>query len=337
VEVSQFLRPDGDQAQSGDWEAIPDDGVLWDKMDEAEANDADYAWHDAIDVGEYFEVSLSNPSSTPGSGTQTVRWRIKRIGGNKVPVMKCELRQGATVKASQTVEITDSWQALSFTTDAVTGWKSPGTCANVDRDGKEFWGTPDDAKTQDDATSGVLITSGGDYSDWLRCTNFGFTTADIPSGAIIVGIEVSIDKHADPVGKDIRDNAFYLRKSTGQVGDNKASATLWPTADTDTYITAGGSGDTWNAGMADSDIRDSGFGIDLSVENVNGGAALAEVDHVRVRIHYRPEITDWTDLRLRFLMSGGAKGADPAISWAEFEVPDAAGAPEYKPQIMMII
>jgi len=121
---ADFLEPDGDVAQSGGWEPEPADGaVLWTTMDEFSPDDTDYAWHNAIAPTEYFEISLSNPSGTPGVGTQTVYWRLDRIGGAKTTYIKCELRQGAIVKASQTVELTDALQALSFTNSAeITDW-----------------------------------------------------------------------------------------------------------------------------------------------------------------------------------------------------------------------
>jgi len=320
--MAQFLRPDGDQAQSGDWEAIPDDGVLWDKMDEAEANDSDYAWHDAIAAAEYFEVTLGNPAATPGSGTSTVRWRLKRIGGAKTTNMKCELRQGATAKASQTVELTDAWQALSFTTDLVTDWKSPGTTANVDA-GYPDWANPNNCQSSGDSYATCSVpTAAPSLSDWLRCTNFGFGTGDIPSGATILGVEVGIEGYA-ATASAIKDYSLYLRKTSGQVGDNKADTdTFWASSDPDSYAVHGGAVDGWSANLADSDVRSSDFGIDFMAKNFKAFNVNTFVDHIRIRVYYRPPITDWTDLRLRFLcdsVSGGGAASDPAISWAEFK------------------
>lgn len=163
-----------------------------------------------------------------------------------------------------------------------TAWKSPGTCENVDRDGKVNWVNPNNAKVSDDSDA-VTQPNKTDYSDWLRCTNFGFTTSDIPSGSTIVGIELDIEK-CQTAEYIICDSSVRLRKSTGQVGDDKASATEWPT--TDTYVTHGGSSDDWNAGLSDSDIRSTGFGMDLSVLNTAITVSMAEVDHVRIKVHY---------------------------------------------------
>ena len=180
----------------------------------------------------------------------------------------------------------------------VTEWKSPGTCANVDRDGESNWSNVDNCKLQNDIYTMDGIDP-GHYNDWLRCTNFGFTTNDIPIDATVIGIELGIDGHSVG-GAGIKDSALYLRKTASQVGDNKASATLWATSDTDTYILYGGASDLWNSGLTGADIRDSGFGIDLSIYNDAAGVRAGYVDHIKIRIHWikkgswEPEPSDTT-------------------------------------------
>lgn len=168
----------------------------------------------------------------------------------------------------------------------VTEWKTPGTCANVDRDGKVAWVNPDNAKASDNdrAICDVAKTT---YGDWLRCTNFGFTTGDIPSGSTIDGIEVKIE-HQTEAPSEITDSALYLRKTSGQIGDDKPSAEDWATSDEE--ITYGGATDTWNAGLVDTDIVSSDFGVDLSAYNRGiSESREARVDCVWVRIHYTAE------------------------------------------------
>jgi len=169
---------------------------------------------------------------------------------------------------------------------AVTDYKTPGTAASVDRDGKVEWTDVDYAKASDDDRATCQVGK-EDYGDWLRLTNFGFSTDDIPDGATIDGIEVKIehkaDDEADP--ETTWDSALYLRKTASQAGDNKASATPWSTEDEE--VTYGASDDDWNSGLADSDIRDSGFGIDLSsYNNSTVGEWLASIDCVWIRVYY---------------------------------------------------
>jgi len=82
---------------------------------------------------------------------------------------------------------------------------------------------------------------------------------------------------------EIRDDAIYLRKTAGQTGDNKAdTGTWWPT--NEASATYGGAADDWNAGLLDSDIRDSDFGVDISIYGVSGYTGY--IDHVQVRVHW---------------------------------------------------
>lgn len=175
---------------------------------------------------------------------------------------------------------------------AITNWFTPGTQANVDRDGKEPWASTEKAATEND-DGATNPTHKETYSDWLRLTNYGLDGGGgLPEGATVVGIEVKVrrkDAHMDTVHNE---SALYLRKTAGQVGDNKASATLWDTTWTD--ATHGDSTDTWNAGLADTDIRSADFGVDLSVYNTDASDIdRALVDVISIRIHYTEEVVGW--------------------------------------------
>lgn len=165
---------------------------------------------------------------------------------------------------------------------SVTAYKSPGTAASVDRDGNAAWSNPDNAKTDNAAYASSDIWQSS-YSDWLRLTNYGFTSADIPVGATIDGIEVSVQRKGEAADK-IKDSAFYLRKTSGQTGNNKASATYWAT--TEETAVYGGASDMWGTALTQADIVSSDFGIDLSA--ANSGLALREayIDVIQIRIYY---------------------------------------------------
>jgi hypothetical protein len=180
------------------------------------------------------------------------------------------------------VRVQPSWAAE-------TGWKSPGTCVSVNRDfGDPSWSNPQFAQSSDDFRAISDVDPNGN-SDWLQCTNFGFTTADIPSGALIDGIEVQIERQSE--NADIDDSAIYLRDNSGQTGDNKASFTNWGL--TDSTATYGGASDDWNADLSDNDIRDTNFGIDISANSDNGFAYReARVDHVQIKVYYTVAVSD---------------------------------------------
>ncbi len=183
---------------------------------------------------------------------------------------------------------------------SVTSYKFPGTAENADRNGKAAWIIPDNAKT-DNNVGAQLATSKNQYSDWLRLTNFGFTSADIPSGATITGIEVAIKRYASSANQ-IGDSALYLRNETAQQeGNNKASAAKYPIAWETVYY--GADGDMWGTGLTQPDILDSDFGIDLScVQGSPGANAL--VDYIKIRVYYTEAPSTAPYRALKGLISG---------------------------------
>lgn len=174
--------------------------------------------------------------------------------------------------------LTVTYDIISDTTD----WKLAGTGVNVDRDGKEAWDVPTNIYACDGEPA-TAATPASDYTDWLRATNFGFATNDIPSSATIVGIEVKIRQKGD-LANCIKDDALYLRKTSGQVGDNGAISDWWATSWE--YKIRGGSSDDWNANLIPSDIHNSDFGVDLSVKNAYGDELDIRVDCIQIRIFY---------------------------------------------------
>ncbi|KKL96539.1 hypothetical protein LCGC14_1843470, partial [marine sediment metagenome] len=127
----------------------------------------------------------------------------------------------------------------------------------------------------------VNYTVSPTISDWMRATNFSF---NILTTATIDGIVVEIDRHADQANS-IRDDVIQLIKTSGPVGDDKATAAWWDTNDDSTYNVYGGVADNWNAGLAPSDINDIDFGVNISAENV-GLSNTANIDHVRIKVYY---------------------------------------------------
>jgi hypothetical protein len=165
---------------------------------------------------------------------------------------------------------------------AVTSYKTPGTVASVYRNDLP-WFDVNYAKVSDNYYAYSSIGK-QTYSDWLRCTNFGFSTSDIPSGSTIDGIEVKIEHKADAANK-VNDSALYLRKTSGQIGDNKASATYWGTSDAE--VTYGSSSDKWNASLVGTDIISTDFGIDLSAYNTDADSLrTAYIDCISIRVYY---------------------------------------------------
>lgn len=120
----QFLRPDAIVSQgswTGDHTAI----------DEATASDADRAYSQDNPNGSIFEVSLSNPGSSPGAGTTTVRYRHGQVksgtldGAGTATALDVAVYQGTTLIASDAQQAPGgayATRAWSPNLSAVTDW-----------------------------------------------------------------------------------------------------------------------------------------------------------------------------------------------------------------------
>jgi hypothetical protein len=184
---------------------------------------------------------------------------------------------------------------------SVTDWKLPNSAITSEvesgDDGYDeiAWAYPGRAKASDNSRAYSVAIVGNAVSGYLRCTDFGFTSADIPAGSVINGIEVLIERSrsvtapvTDPANEKVFDRRVYLRSSEGQVGYNRANEDLWNLT-TDEEITYGGSGDLWDAGLEYDDIvGNSDFGVDLQalLEWYDATILSARVDVVKIRVYY---------------------------------------------------
>lgn len=156
------------------------------------------------------------------------------------------------------------------------GPNSPGTASS------SFWATPNNTFSSDNSYS-TRSVSGASSTGILEVSNFGFS---IPSGAVIYGIIIEIERKASNTTGSPRDAAIRLKKTAGTaVGDELASGSTWPTSDA--YATYGTSttlhGTTWT----DAEINAITFGVMISGQrNAGKGSTTFSVDHVRITVHY---------------------------------------------------
>jgi hypothetical protein len=130
-----------------------------------------------------------------------------------------------------------------------------------------------------------LLDPEGDSSDNLDVTNFSFT---LPGSATITGVVVGMERSKTPAGGTIQDLLIQLIKGGTAQGDDKSSATLWPNAASEAYQTYGSSSDLWGLSLSVSDVNASDFGVRIRCINpgFDAAAATAQVDHVRITVHY---------------------------------------------------
>lgn len=172
---------------------------------------------------------------------------------------------------------------------AQTSWKTCGTAATVDETGdlSTVWVNPTNAQGAADSTAATQSYSGSfpiGVPNYLKCTNFGFTTSDVPSGATINGIEFRVTKQASVVSTAV-DSQVQTYQAGVVGGSNLADiSTFWPT--TFTAVTYGSSSQLWGRTWTDSDVRLSTFGVGIVSLKSGKSAVVNSVDCVECRITY---------------------------------------------------
>jgi hypothetical protein len=168
---------------------------------------------------------------------------------------------------------------------ASQGPLSPGTLVSLSDVGTVAWANVTNAAASDNARAEANIATSA-VSHYLKATNFGFT---IPSGATIDGIVVEVERREESAA-GIRDNRVRIVKG-GVVGstDKADTATNWPASDA--YKTYGSASDLWGQTWTGSDINSSTFGMVIAATWTVAGSGLAEIDHIRITVHYTTGIT----------------------------------------------
>lgn len=177
---------------------------------------------------------------------------------------------------------------------AVTAWKTAGTCVNDTSAGTLAWLADTDLVTP---LVGNELSSDNDVfanntfastatSNFLKATNFGFTTSDIPSGSSIDGIEIEVRQIKYSGG--VASTLIKLVKANAIVGSDFGVTGDWST--TETAVVYGGATQLGGQSWTVSDITASNFGMVLAYTGTSSrlipfGTSFA-VDQVRIRVYY---------------------------------------------------
>jgi len=171
-----------------------------------------------------------------------------------------------------------------------TGIIYAGTVATVARDtGNTSWTNPTYAQgTADTSYTRASLAKHADgaaaESQWLRCTNFGFA---IPTNAVIDGIVVTYRVVSQ--GTTIYQKGVYvwLKKADNtHIGENRNGDGEDNLASGPTDYAHGSSSGLWFTQLTPADINDSGFGVDISVENRYTAARYIDIDCVSIQVYY---------------------------------------------------
>lgn len=160
------------------------------------------------------------------------------------------------------------------------------------------------------------------YSDYLRATGFGFS---IPGGAIIDGIEVTIEKRAED-DDDVYDVIVQLLKNGSLVGDNYART--WDDWNDDSWQVDdyGGPSDLWGTTWGAADINNANFGVALVCWNDAGHTNWARVDYMRITVYYTvaavpldittTSLPNWEKNAPGYSQTLAATGGTPPYTWS---------------------
>lgn len=208
---------------------------------------------------------------------------------------------------------------------AVTAWKTAGTVAAVSNGGTN-WTNPSNIGASDNSYAvATSIPNGGNSYD-LRATNFGFTSADIPAGSTIDGIEVDVEAKADNASRGYISAA--LRNVTGGSAKRVPPGGGNYLTTSDVTETLGGASDKWGATVTQANVLNAAFGVNL-IANCDSSTVTVSVDFVRLRVHYTLPLdvgrADESDsafalARLQIRATGRANETDTAIARAGLQL-----------------
>lgn len=147
------------------------------------------------------------------------------------------------------------------------------------------WSNPENITASDgqvaSANMGLTLPPNNGTTDSLTGQVFGFS---IPGNATINGIVASINHYASlSFGSDVVDQTVKLTKGGPVIGDNKASASAWPSSPaTASY---GSSSDLWGTTWTPGEINATTFGLVLEAASP-GQNNQANVDYFSLTVYY---------------------------------------------------
>lgn len=161
-----------------------------------------------------------------------------------------------------------------------TSATSPGTAASV-AGSKVDWSNPNNALVSDDSRATAALDFGivdFESSDSLRLTNFGFA---IPSTATITGILVEVEGRKNSAAA--QGSTVTLVNAAATIGSSITGSIFLNGSDS--YISYGGSGNTFGYQLTPTVVNSSTFGIDF-VANIALSTTTVSVDHARITVYY---------------------------------------------------
>lgn len=136
------------------------------------------------------------------------------------------------------------------------------------------------------------LGTGSGYSTGTITIRFGVNVAaQLPAGATVVGVKVTIRRANSAAVGTIRDQDVTLVGLTGPTPVNKADlVTTWPLNLAYVEKTYGDVLDTWGSTLKTEDVRSADFGVRIAAQQFPAtDICIAYIDQVSVEISYREQ------------------------------------------------
>jgi hypothetical protein len=180
------------------------------------------------------------------------------------------------------------------------------SCASLGGAGAN-WTNPELAESSNDSYATALVD--GTTTDPLQCLSYGFA---IPANAIVVGIEVNIERRSSSIANGgSRDASVRLVKAGAAAGTDLATATTYTT--TDTVETHGGPTNLWGTTWTPAQINAANFGAQFSATKASaaGGGHTVSVDQIQIVVYYDTLSQRQSQVNCATLGGGGANWTNP--------------------------
>ncbi len=172
---------------------------------------------------------------------------------------------------------------ISYVKATTEGPNSPSNYQNLNNVGGQSWGASISNILASDDNWASRLLSANQHTYYAVGYNYSFS---LPSGAIINGIVVEVERHKSGGTSSASDYRVFLRKSDGTLSSlDHSSGTAWPTSDA--YASYGSSSDLWNEVWTASDINSDNFGAAIAAQtSITGSGTTVYIDHIRITVYY---------------------------------------------------
>lgn len=186
------------------------------------------------------------------------------------------------------------------------------TAAVSQANGFSAWANPANVYSADGVFSTSGFPNGGDRSNELYMTGFGF---NLPTTAVIDGIYFEFLRQGDRAAT----LTVHALKAGASTGTPKSGTDGWPIVasyigygNTDTF---GKVNDLWGTTWTPADINNSGFGLSVSARNISGsGSASIDTARITVSWHYAPADVPSRYIYKSYENSGNYLGNLPSVA-----------------------